>query len=270
MIFRTRSKPAGLPEGKKTGKNTVGEAKVDTDERRRRLRAVDILSELPDEELDALGAELTWATVKASDVVLSHLKPGDEVYFAIEGLFRAELTTAFGKTVTIRQLRTGAHFGEIAALTCAPRTLTIVAETDGDVAVCPADAFQALMRRNAAFAKKIAVMLARNVVLLTDRLFELAALEVRFRLYSELLRLARSGDNTDEGVVIRSAPTHEQLAATIGAQREAVTREISYLSEQGVLKKRRRQIVIADLDKLRDMVQRRAGVTATQVVDWPV
>jgi CRP/FNR family transcriptional regulator, cyclic AMP receptor protein len=243
---------------------------VDTDERRRRLRAVDLLAELPDAELDALGGDLVWTPVAAGQVIVSHLTPGAEIYFAMGGSFRAEMTTAFGKTVTIRQLKAGSHFGEIAALTGSPRSLTIVAETDGEVAICPADAFHALMGRDAAFTKKIAVLLARNVVRLTDRLFELAALEVRFRLYSELMRLARSGEQTAEGVLIRNPPTHEQLAATIGAQREAVTREFSYLSEQGVLNKRRRELVIADLDKLRDIVQRRAGVMTTQVVDWPV
>lgn len=243
---------------------------MNTDERRRRLRTVDILTDLPDAKLDALAAELTWSPVNADEAVVSHLKQGADVYFALQGTFRAEMTTAFGKTVTIRQLKAPAHFGEIAALTGSPRSLTIVAETDGEVAICPAAAFQALMESDAAFAKGIAIKLARNIVLLTDRLFELAALEVRFRLYSELLRLARTGETTDEGVVVRNAPTHEQLAAIIGAQREAVTREISYLSEEGVLHKKRREIVITNLEKLRDMVQRRAGVTATQVVDWQV
>jgi CRP/FNR family cyclic AMP-dependent transcriptional regulator len=247
------------------------ETEVDTDERRRRLRAIAILAELPDAELDALADDLTWAQVKANEIVVSHLTSGADVYLAIEGTFRAEMTTAFGKTITIRQLKSGSHFGEIAALTGAPRSLSIVAESNGEVAVCSADAFKALMGRDAAFAQKIAAMLARTVVLLTDRLFELAALEVRFRLYSELLRLARSGESTADGIVIRNAPTHEQLAATIGAQREAVTREMSYLSdEEGVLKKARREIVITDVDKLREILQRRAGVTATQVVDWPV
>lgn len=239
-------------------------------EPRTRLRTIGILSDLPDAELDRLAAEVAWTPVKAREKVLSHLTAEADVYFAIEGLYRAEMTTAFGRTVTIRQMKPGAHFGEIAALTGAPRSLTIVAETDGLVAVCPAAAFKALMGRNAAFAEKIAVSLARNVVLLTDRLFELAALEVRFRLYSELLRLARGGETTPKGVIVRNAPTHEQLAAIIGAQREAVTREFSYLTDEGVLKKTQREIVITDLERLRDMVQKRAGVTATQLVDWPV
>jgi CRP/FNR family transcriptional regulator, cyclic AMP receptor protein len=147
-----------------------------------------------------------------------------------------------------------------------------VAETNGEVAVCPASAFQDLLGRNAAFAERIAVSLARTVVLLTDRLFELAVLEVRFRLYSELLRLARGGEATPDGVIIRDAPTHEKLAGIIGAQREAVTREFSYLTEEGVLRqgKGKREFVIVDLDRLRDMVQKRAGVTATQLVDWPL
>jgi CRP/FNR family cyclic AMP-dependent transcriptional regulator len=124
------------------------------------------------------------------------------------------------------------------------------------------------MRTNARFAEAIAVSLARNVVLLTDRLFELAALEVRFRLYAELLRLARNGEATDGGVLIRDAPTHETLASTIGAQREAVTREMSYLTAENIMVAWKREVLITDMQRLQEMVRQRAGLTASQIADW--
>jgi CRP-like cAMP-binding protein len=233
-----------------------------------RLRDVAILSSLSDEERSTLASAVTWIEVTPDREVVSHLHEGAQVYFVVEGEFRTVMTTPYGRAVAIGQLNPGSHFGEIAALTGAPRTLSVVANTAGLVAECPAEAFLSAMRANARFAEAVAASLARRVMLLTDRLFELAALEMRFRVYSELLRLARGGEQTAEGVLIRNAPTHEMIAAAIGAQREAVNRELRYLAGEGVIRQARREIVVLNMERLREMVQKRAGLTATQVVDW--
>jgi CRP/FNR family transcriptional regulator, cyclic AMP receptor protein len=106
------------------------------------------------------------------------------------------------------------------------------------------------------------------VVSLTDRVFELAALEVRFRIYAELLRLASGGELTNEGLLIRSAPTHEAIAATVGAQREAITRELRTLASEGLLRQTKREMLILDIERLRELVRRRAGHTTSEAVDW--
>jgi len=236
---------------------------------RTRLRSIKILAPLAENELEGLERELRWMKVKPGEVVVSHLTQGAQVYFIAEGEFRAQMTTAYGRNVAIRTLHAGAHFGEIAALTGAPRSLSVIADTEGLVAECPAEAFKALMRSNADFALEISSGLARNVVLLTDRLFEVAALEMRFRLYGELLRLAREGEPVEGGgVKLRNAPTHEALGAAIGAQREAVTRELRTLANEGLVEQGRREIWIKDVARLKEMMRRRAGLTATQLVDW--
>jgi CRP-like cAMP-binding protein len=114
----------------------------------------------------------------------------------------------------------------------------------------------------------VAAHLARNVVALTDRVFELAALEMRFRVYAELLRLAATGELTAEGILIHPTPTHEAIAASVGAQREAVNRELRALATKGVIKQARREILILNVEWLRDELRRRAGATTSDAVDW--
>jgi CRP-like cAMP-binding protein len=241
---------------------------MEASEARVLLRRVKILADLDDEDLDGLAAAVMWRKVRATEQVVSHLDSGTEVFLAVEGAFRARLETAIGRQVAIRQLPEGSHFGEIAALMNTPRSLGISAETDGLLAECPADAFLALMARNGAFATTVAAHLARTVVSLTSRVFELAALEVRFRIYAELLRLAASGEQTSEGLLIRNTPTHEAISAAIGAQREAVTRELRTLASEGLLRQTKRELLIFDMERLRDLVRRRAGHTTSEAVDW--
>lgn len=231
------------------------------------LRALPVLNSLNENELDALYAALTWRSIRSGEAVLSHLERDDDVFFLVKGALQFRLPGAHGRSVVFSTLREGGYFGEIAALTGAPRTLTVAAETDSVVGVCPKGVFLSMMRANAGFSADIAVALARRVALLTDRVFELATLEVRFRVYAELARLARRGEQTNAGVRL-TAPTHATLAAAIGAQREAVTRELRQLAREGVLKQKGRELTICDLDRLKSLARRRGGVTATQLVDW--
>ncbi|MCX7358043.1 MAG: Crp/Fnr family transcriptional regulator [Alphaproteobacteria bacterium] len=235
---------------------------------RERLRTVRILATLTDTDLDRLAPRLTWRPVQAREEVVTHLDTGGVVYFAIEGTFSAKLESAVGRKVAIRQLQAGSHFGEIAALSSTPRSLAITAETDGLLAECPADALIELIHSNGSFAVAIATHLALTVVSLTDRVFELAALEVRFRIYAELLRLAAHGEQTAEGILVRNAPTHDVIAATTGTQREAVTREMRFLASEGVLRQEKRELLILDSERLRDQLHRRAGATTSEATDW--
>ncbi|MFT3726531.1 MAG: Crp/Fnr family transcriptional regulator [Terricaulis sp.] len=234
----------------------------------KRLAKIDILQSLSESELATLAEALTWLQVRPRQVIVSHLSKERNVYFISEGIFQVGLVTASGRPVAFRKLHAGSHFGELAALTGTPRTTNVMAETAGVLAECTADAFMELLRSSPAFAEAISISLARNVVMLSDRVFELATLEVRFRIYAELLRLGRKGEMTDEGVLVRNAPTHETIAATVGAQREVVTREFRMISEEGIITSGRRQFLIRDIDRLRDMMQRRAGITASQMMDW--
>lgn len=233
------------------------------------LRPIRLLKALNDAELDALAQKLSWRRVAAREEVFSHLSAGDSIYFLCAGTCTLSMTTAFGETFGIRRLGAGDHFGEIAALIGTPRSVAVRAATPSLLAEAPGDAFRAAMTANAAFSADVASGLARTVVILTDRLFELAALEVRYRLYSELLRFAGSGKKTDNGIVIAPAPTQAALAAAIGATRESVGRELTHLTNEGVLTRGRGHLLLQRPQYLADQTQKRAGQTVSQKLEWP-
>ena len=64
------------------------------------------------------------------------------------------------------------------------------------------------------------------------------------------------------------AATHVAIAAAIGAQREAVNRELRALASAGVIAQHRRELLILDMERLRDALRRRAGATTSDAVDW--
>ena len=92
--------------------------------------------------------------------------------------------------------------------------------------------------------------------MLTDKIFELSALNVRSRLHCELLRLAAAVGVVDDQALIRPSPTHVELANRIGTHREAVTRELRDLTNQGILTQTRKQLHIKDITALTQMASR--------------
>jgi len=233
-----------------------------------RLRRITIFQEAAEATLVGLASQLVWRELKAGETLISHLSDDRCVYFISEGMFRAKIEPAPGRGVQIRQLHPGDHVGEIAILAQAPRSVTVSADTDGLVAQCPGETLVKLMEDDGAIAVRVAAALSRYVITLTDRLFEASALGVRFRIYAELLRLAKKAEPTPEGLLIRDAPTHDMIAQSVGTHREAVTKEFGQLAEAKILRQKRRELILLDIEKLRQLVRDHAGLTASQLVDW--
>jgi hypothetical protein len=68
--------------------------------------------------------------------------------------------------------------------------------------------------------------------------------------------------------LVRPAPTQEAIAVAIGAQREAVNREFRTLANNGVIRQVKRELIILDVEWLRDELRRRAGSTTSDAVGW--
>jgi CRP-like cAMP-binding protein len=234
---------------------------MDPDAARAHLRAVRLLAQLPDETIDRLADAVKWSKADREQPIVTFLDESDSVFFIAAGACRVKLNALRNKTVMLRRLGPGSHFGEIAALTVPRRTVSVVAEAGCLLAECPREAFENLMAADAGFARAVAVSLADTVVSLTERVFELAALQVAHRLYAELLRLAKAGEAAREGILISDWPTHEMVAATIGSTREAVTRELGNLMEQNVIRQDGRTLLIRDIERLRELVRNGAGFT---------
>jgi CRP/FNR family transcriptional regulator len=91
-------------------------------------------------------------------------------------------------------------------------------------------------------------IMGRRLAAAEARLEDLAYRSVRGRLASLLLRLARDGDGTIEGV------THQDLGDTIGAYRETVTKILDDFQARGMVELGRRHIQVLRRDGLAEML----------------
>lgn len=111
--------------------------------------------------------------------------------------------------------------------------------------------FQALCLAHPQVPLKVLRTVGARLRRLVGIVEELSFTTVRRRLATYLLRLAqKSGKRTDEGVEVTLPITNQDLAAHIGTVRELVSRNLSRLQAEGMLKIDGRNILIYNLKNL--------------------
>lgn len=209
-------------------------------------------------KIESIGHRLL---VRAGQIVLTHGSTGRDVFHVCNGAFEVVLMARDGQAVVVRDLGPGDIFGDLAALNTQPRSASVVAKTNGTLVSVSAEQFLNAIAQDPEASSWFTQRLGREVLRLTNKVFELTALAARDRLHCELWRLATAARTSNGRTVVENMPTHEALAMRIGSQREVVSREMSRLSRQGVLQREGRRLSV-DLDKLSSMVKAELGQPA--------
>ncbi len=201
-------------------------------------------------DLSPFEARSRWRRFEPDEVLVDFDEMSTDIYFLLSGEVRILIRTQSGKEVILGEMRGGQLFGELAALDGVKRSANVSALTRGEVCIMPAGVFRELVFSSQPVADRLLRLLAARVRELNSRLMEQAVLDLRHRLYSELLRLSvpRAGDDKER--VITPPPYHHVLAARIGCRREQITREFTAMTQEGLAERTRGALVIKRPDVL--------------------
>ncbi|WP_374414624.1 Crp/Fnr family transcriptional regulator [Novosphingobium colocasiae] len=214
---------------------------------------------LPAELSAALAPHARLVQLRAGQTLIGHQDDTDDVFIVLDGTLRVELVSRNGREIILSDAGVGAIVGEFAALDGAPRSASVTTVGKATVARVPARQFREAALATPESAGWLALRLVRMVRTMTERVFELNALAVRSRLHCELLRMALDAGIDDNAATLAPSPTHAELANRIGTHREAVTRELGYLTEQGITRSAGRTLSILDVGRLAEVVRAAAG-----------
>lgn len=195
-----------------------------------------------------------YVQIEPDQSLIATGEPIDKVFFLLSGALRLSVLTREGRTVALRD----AHPGEILCEAVSSQNDIFLHSVDGAevsiVASLGVTAFLELARADSRFLLLVLKKLAIRHALLIEQVVELSTLSMHARLHKELLRLCRDKVNADGSSTISPVPTHSELARRIGAQREAVSREMSHLQQLGIIARRsRNEFFVPSVSRLVDV-----------------
>ena len=204
----------------------------------------------PGIELGPFETRCHWRRFDENEVLVDFDDISTDVYFLAGGEVRILNRTQSGKEVILGEMRAGEFFGELAAIDGVSRSANVTALTRGELCVEPAAVFREIVFAAPPIADKLLRLLAKRVRMLNARLMEHAVLDLRHRLYAELLRLSAPRPGTDGERAVSPPPYHHVLAARIGCRREQVTREFTVMAQEGLVDRTRGALILRRPDIL--------------------
>ena len=213
----------------------------------------DALEARQKEELDAFMQHVRYAK---GETIYFPGDPSDTVYTLHHGRVRLDYLDASGKRLTFAIVGPGQVFGETAL--AGEQTRRWIAEAMEDTTLCIVhrDDLMRFAEANPKFALTITKLIGSRMVEVENKLENLLFRGVQARLANTLLALAEEhGVDAEQGVRIELALTHQELAHLIGSTRETTSATLGDLEDEGLIRKRRGEIVLADMERIRALAE---------------
>ncbi|WP_243367951.1 Crp/Fnr family transcriptional regulator [Microvirga solisilvae] len=205
-------------------------------------------------DLVPFEARSNWRRFDPEEVIVDFDELSNDVYFLLSGEVRVLMRTASGKEVILNEMKPGEVFGELAALDGIKRSANVTALTRGEACVMPANVFKELLFANQPVSERLFCLMASRLRELNAKFMEQTVLDLRHRLYSELLRLSVPRGERGIERVITPPPFHHIVAARIGCRREQITREFTMLTQEGLIERTRGALILRQPEVLKERV----------------
>lgn len=191
--------------------------------------------------------------VSPRDAIYRQGDPSTTLYFIESGTVKLSYVDPTGKRVSLPPRGPGDMFGELSLIGERRRNHYAEALDEGVIIQIYREHFLGFVRSQPWLLLQLLEVFGQRIRELEGLVQDLAFRDIESRLSRQLLLLSSEyGIKTKNGILIGFRLTHRDLAEMIGSARENTTMVLNRLARQGLLDKRRYQIVIKDIEKLRE------------------
>jgi CRP/FNR family cyclic AMP-dependent transcriptional regulator len=215
------------------------------------LAKIPIFSGLAEGELSFLAQRAVPRRYAAGEIVFGEGEPCLGLYVVESGHIRIFKSSASGREHVLSVDGPGSSVAELPVFDGGNYPASVAAIDDTTLLFVSKQDFHALCLAHPQVALKVLRVVGARLRRLVGIIEELSFTTVRHRLASFLLRLAeREGKHTGEGIGVTLPASNQELASQIGTVRELVSRNLSRLQAEGVVRINGRSVVICDLKAL--------------------
>jgi CRP/FNR family transcriptional regulator len=214
---------------------------------RRTLAKVTIFSGLTDAELDFLAERVVPRQFAPGEMVFGEGEPCAGLYVVERGNIRIFKSSSRGREQVLSIDGPGSSVAEVPVFDGGNYPASGAAVDRATLLFVGKQDFQALCLAHPEVALKVLRVVGARLRRLVGIIEELSFTTVRHRLASFLLQLAQRETTAAAGVEFSLPGTNQELASQLGTVRELVSRNLSRLQAEGLLKLEGRRAVIPDL-----------------------
>ncbi len=207
-----------------------------------------ILEVLPDDEQRELLSLARRRRFARHEVIFHAGDPGDTLHLLAKGHVAIRLTTPLGDVATVRVLKAGDFFGELAVVSPGPRNATAVAIDAVETLSIHRTEFEALRTRQPSVGSVLIEALVTEVRRLAVQLVDALYVPIDTRVWRRLLELTEVFEE-QEGVTTIPL-TQEELAQVVGTTRPTLNRLLRDCEQAGILRIGRGRLDVIDREAL--------------------
>jgi CRP/FNR family transcriptional regulator len=223
---------------------------------RQTLGKVPIFSGLTESELEFLAQRTVPRRYSAGELVFSEGETCKGLYVVESGHVRIFKTSSGGREQVLSIDGPGSSIAELPVFDGGAYPPSAIAIEDATLLFVGKQDFQALCLAHPQVGLKVLRAVGTRLRRLVGIIEELSFTTVRHRLASYLFRLAQKcGKRTAEGTVVSLPVNNQELAAHIGTVRELVSRNLSRLQAEGLLKVDGRDVILYNLKALEEEIE---------------
>lgn len=215
------------------------------------LRKVPLFADLTEGELQLLAARALPRTYQPGETIFSEGDPCEGLYIVATGSVKIFNTSASGREQVLDIEGAGNSLAELPVFDGGAYPASTAAVEPCTLLFISKKELRALCLERPEVSLKVLKAVSARLRKLVDMIEKLSFTTVRQRLVSWLLQEAKTkGKATSRGIEFTLRINNQELAFQIGTVRELVSRNLSHLQAQGVLKIQGRTFIIPDLSSL--------------------
>jgi CRP-like cAMP-binding protein len=211
------------------------------------LKKAPIFADLSEKELNFLAERAVAHHPKQGEMIFSEGETCEGLYVIESGAIKIFKTSVSGREQVLTIEGPGQSVAELPVFDGGNYPASAMALSDSLLLLVRKNDFQALCLQHPEVALKVLKVVGARLRRLVGIIEELSFTTVRHRLAALLLRLAkRKGRQTARGIEVTITGSNQELASHIGTVRELVSRNLSRLQAEGVIKLEGKTVIILD------------------------
>jgi CRP-like cAMP-binding protein len=219
------------------------------------MRNVEWLSRMDEAEIAELERGAVARRYARGEMVFAPTAQPHSVYLLQAGLVRIYRLSECGGETSFGYVSPGEVFGELPAFGDYPRESFAQAVRGSHVWKIPRENFHRMLAARSALAFQVTRQIGDRLKKVESRIEDLVFRNVRTRVARMLGELAEDFGQTENGHRVIDIPiTQSELATLVGATRQTVNQTLRELSEEGLIGRDNRRIVLLRPEQLQKLV----------------